>query len=130
MAALSEKSRADSPEFIFVGDHRAIDFANTLSISFQIMVTVMATHADELSAAAYCRTGRPFSSSTVGNRSAYQSVWTGPQANGTARERKRCARRKADHKALCPDRCRRRYQAMEFASDTFIWEGTFSVTGW
>ncbi len=33
MTALSEKSRAAPPEFIFVGDHPAIDFANTLSIS-------------------------------------------------------------------------------------------------
>ena len=33
MTALSEKSWADRPEFIFVGDHPAIDFANTLSIS-------------------------------------------------------------------------------------------------
>jgi predicted RNA-binding Zn ribbon-like protein len=33
VTALPEKSRADRPEFIFVGDHPAIDFANTLSIS-------------------------------------------------------------------------------------------------
>lgn len=33
MASLPAKSRADHPEFIFVGDHPAIDFANTLSIS-------------------------------------------------------------------------------------------------
>jgi predicted RNA-binding Zn ribbon-like protein len=33
MTSLSLKSRADRPEFIFVGDHPAIDFANTLSIS-------------------------------------------------------------------------------------------------
>src|ERR1700758_4547851 len=33
MTSLSEKSRADRPEFIFVGDHPAIDFANTLSMS-------------------------------------------------------------------------------------------------
>jgi predicted RNA-binding Zn ribbon-like protein len=33
MISLSEKSRADRPEFIFVGDHAAIDFANTLSTS-------------------------------------------------------------------------------------------------
>jgi len=33
VTALSEKSRADRPEFIFVGDHPAIDFANTLSMS-------------------------------------------------------------------------------------------------
>src|SRR4029077_3181467 len=33
MPALSEKSWADRPEFIFVGDPPAIDFANTLSIS-------------------------------------------------------------------------------------------------
>jgi len=31
MTSLSEKNRADRPEFIFVGDHPAIDFANTLS---------------------------------------------------------------------------------------------------
>jgi predicted RNA-binding Zn ribbon-like protein len=33
MTSLSEISRASRPEFIFVGDHPAIDFANTLSIS-------------------------------------------------------------------------------------------------
>jgi len=33
MISLSEKSRADRPEFIFVGEHPAIDFANTLSMS-------------------------------------------------------------------------------------------------
>ena len=33
MTSLAEKSRADRPEFIFVGDHPAIDFANTLSMS-------------------------------------------------------------------------------------------------
>src|SRR4029077_7845151 len=33
MISLSEKSRADCPEFIFVGEHPAIDFANTLSMS-------------------------------------------------------------------------------------------------
>ena len=33
MTSLSEISRADRPEFIFVGDHPAIDFANTLSMS-------------------------------------------------------------------------------------------------
>jgi predicted RNA-binding Zn ribbon-like protein len=33
MTSRSEKSRADRPEFIFVGDHPAVDFANTLSIS-------------------------------------------------------------------------------------------------
>jgi Putative stress-induced transcription regulator len=33
VTSLSEKSRADRPEFIFVGDHPAIDFANTLATS-------------------------------------------------------------------------------------------------
>ena len=33
MISLAEKIRADRPEFIFVGDHPAIDFANTLSMS-------------------------------------------------------------------------------------------------
>jgi hypothetical protein len=33
MISLSKKSRADRPEFIFVGEHLAIDFANTLSMS-------------------------------------------------------------------------------------------------
>lgn len=33
MISLSGRSRAGRPEFIFVGDHPAIDFANTLSIS-------------------------------------------------------------------------------------------------
>ena len=33
MTLLSGKSLADRPEFIFVGDHPAIDFANTLSMS-------------------------------------------------------------------------------------------------
>jgi predicted RNA-binding Zn ribbon-like protein len=33
MTSLSKKRRADRPEFIFVGDHPAIDFANTLSMS-------------------------------------------------------------------------------------------------
>ena len=33
MTLLSEKSLADRSEFIFVGDHPAIDFANTLSMS-------------------------------------------------------------------------------------------------
>jgi predicted RNA-binding Zn ribbon-like protein len=33
MISLAEKIRADRSEFIFVGDHPAIDFANTLSMS-------------------------------------------------------------------------------------------------
>jgi predicted RNA-binding Zn ribbon-like protein len=33
MISLSNQSRADHPGFIFVGNHPAIDFANTLSIS-------------------------------------------------------------------------------------------------
>jgi predicted RNA-binding Zn ribbon-like protein len=33
MTPSSEKERRDRPEFIFVGDHPAIDFANTLSTS-------------------------------------------------------------------------------------------------
>jgi predicted RNA-binding Zn ribbon-like protein len=33
MISLSEKSRPGRPEFIFVGEHPAIDFANTLSMS-------------------------------------------------------------------------------------------------
>lgn len=33
MTSLSEESRPDRPDFIFVGDHPAIDFANTLSMS-------------------------------------------------------------------------------------------------
>ena len=33
VTSLSEKSRAKHPEFIFVGDHPAIDFANTLSMT-------------------------------------------------------------------------------------------------
>jgi len=42
-------------------------------------------HADELGALFAAEQGGPlgFSSSTVGNRFAYQSVWTGPHANGT-----------------------------------------------
>jgi predicted RNA-binding Zn ribbon-like protein len=38
MISLAEKIRADRPEFIFVGDHPAIDFANTLSM-FQGQLT-------------------------------------------------------------------------------------------
>ena len=33
MIALSDKNPADNPGFIFVGDHPAIDFANTQSMS-------------------------------------------------------------------------------------------------
>jgi predicted RNA-binding Zn ribbon-like protein len=33
MTSLSEEFRADRPEFIFIGDHPAIDFVNTLAIS-------------------------------------------------------------------------------------------------
>jgi acyl-CoA reductase-like NAD-dependent aldehyde dehydrogenase len=40
-------------------------------------------HADELSALLTAEQGGTFSSSTMGDRSAYQSVWTGPHANGT-----------------------------------------------
>jgi predicted RNA-binding Zn ribbon-like protein len=38
MISLAEKIRADRPEFSFVGDHPAIDFANTLSM-FQGQLT-------------------------------------------------------------------------------------------
>jgi hypothetical protein len=32
MTSLSKKDRSDRPGFIFVGEHPAIDFANTLSL--------------------------------------------------------------------------------------------------
>jgi predicted RNA-binding Zn ribbon-like protein len=46
MTSLSEKSRADRPEFIFVGDHPAIDFANTLSMSLGRWIDHLRVWAD------------------------------------------------------------------------------------
>ena len=86
-------------------------------------------HADELSALLTAEQGGPLAQAR-GNRSTYPSVWTGPHANGSIRERKRSASHKADYEAFCPDRRRRSYQPMEFASYTFIWEGTPSLTDW
>jgi predicted RNA-binding Zn ribbon-like protein len=46
MASLSEKTRADHPEFAFVGDHPAIDFANTLSMSQGQWTDLLSVWAD------------------------------------------------------------------------------------